>query len=715
MGEPASAALWYRVAPLRARLRDHAQIHRHHYRGKLWYVLQDGASTRFHRFGPGAHQLLRLMDGERTVGEVWEAVDEALGDEAPTQDEVIKLLSSLSAGDLLRCDVDTDPKALFSRQDRARRSKWTRPLKSPLFIRVPLFDPDRLLERWTPAARWAFAPLSLALWLVCVTAAAIVAGTYWPELKAYWADRALAPHNLLLICLAYPVVKGLHELAHGLATKRWGGEVHESGIMFLLFMPLPYMNASAASAFSDKRKRMLVGAAGIMAELLLAAIALAVWFNVETGMVRDLAYDVLIIGGISTVLFNGNPLLRFDGYYVLADAIEIPNLAQRSTQYYRYLAERYLFGVRTAVTPVTAPGERGWFLSYGLASPAYRLLILAAIVMFVADHHLLAGVLVGILMVGGQVAHPIAKQIGYLMGSPALRGRRARAVGVVAMLGAVLVAALGLAPVPTYTFAEGVVWLPERAQVRAGADGFITRTLVDNNTFVEAGEPLFEIEDPLADALVRTRAWELREAEARYRAAFLVDRAGAEMLKSDIERARADLEQVRQDAARLTVTSTEAGVLVVPRANELTGRFVRKGDVLGYVTERSRPSLRVVVSQGDAGLVRDQTRAVNLRLADRASEPLRGEVVRSIPSATARLPSRALGTPGGGLVAIDPDDAEGLTALEPVFLFEVELLGETRPLRVGTRAYLRFEHDAATVAEQGFRALRQLFLRRFAV
>ena len=145
--------------------------------------------------------------------------------------------------------------------------------------------------------------------------------------------------------IAYPLVKGLHELGHGLTIQRWGGEVHELGLMLLVFIPVPYVEASAATTFPSKSRRMLVGAAGVMVELLLASLALLVWLSVEPGWVRDLAFDITVIGGVSALLFNGNPLLRFDGYYVFSDLLEIPNLASRSQRYYAYLGKRYLLGI----------------------------------------------------------------------------------------------------------------------------------------------------------------------------------------------------------------------------------------------------------------------------------------------------------------------------------------------------------------------------------
>ena len=164
-------------------------------------------------------------------------------------------------------------------------------------------------------------------------------------------DRVLVPENLLVMWLVFPVLKLAHEFGHAFAVKTRGGEVHEMGVMIMVLTPVPYVDASSAWAFRSKWQRIRVGAAGMMVELFIASLALFLWLSAEPGVFRGVLYNVILIAGISTVLFNANPLLRFDGYYILMDWLEIPNLRQRSTQYWAYLAERYLFGRREAEPP----------------------------------------------------------------------------------------------------------------------------------------------------------------------------------------------------------------------------------------------------------------------------------------------------------------------------------------------------------------------------
>ena len=715
MSEPLFSASWYRVAALRPRLRSHAQIHRHEYRGRIWYVLQDHASGRSHRFTPGAHYVIGLMDGKRPVQRIWEAASELLGDDAPTQDEIIQLLAQLHASDVLQCDVAPDTLELLSRYDRHERSRWKRRFWSPLAIRVPLLDPERLLARLLPLARPLLGWLGFLVWLAVVITGALLAALHWPDITEDVVDRALAPHNLVWLWLVYPLVKALHELGHGLATKHWGGEVHEMGIMFLVFMPVPYVDASAASAFREKRRRMVVGGAGIMVELFLAAVALMVWLNVEPGAVRTMAYNVMLIGGVSTLLFNGNPLLRFDGYYVLADAIEIPNLGPRSNQYIGYLFKRYLLGADQPRSPVSARGERGWFVGYGIASFVYRMFIMFAIVMFVAQKFFVIGVLLAIWAICTQLVVPAAKALAKGFTDPSLKRRRGRVALVLSLAAVLLAGALFAVPAPLWARVDGIVWVPEDSQVRAGADGFVRRLLVAHRSAVRRGDPVLETEDPFLDARVRVLEARSRELEARLTAELVGDRVKAAITRDELAAVSADLERARERLAELVVTSPADGVLIVPDAQDLPGRFLRQGEVVAFVTANENPIVRVCVSQDDIGLVRERLRSVSAMVADWRAEPMPALIERIVPAGTQRLPNRALGTAGGGSVPVDPRDEEGLRTLERVFEIDVALLETPPASHIGRRVHVRFDLGAEPLAVQWYRSLRQLFLERFSV
>jgi len=362
MTAPLHSEAWYRVAALRPRLLARARLHRHRYRGKTWYLLQDLGSSRVHRFTPAARFVLASMDGRRTVEELWHLARARFADAAPTQDEMIRWLGQLHVADLLRTEASPDAFELFERGRQVRAQRSRRSWANPMAIRIPLWDPAHFLDRVDPWMRHLWSRWGLLGWLLVVAPALMLALAHAPELTHNLSDRVLKVDNLLLLLLVFPAIKTLHELGHATAARAGGGEVHELGVMLLVLVPVPYVDASAATVFRSKVQRAIVSAAGMVVETFLAALALYVWLLVEPGPVRSTMFDVMLVAGVSTLIFNGNPLLRYDAYYILADLIEIPNLAQRSLQYWGHLLERALLRNDEAPPPEASRGERAWFL-----------------------------------------------------------------------------------------------------------------------------------------------------------------------------------------------------------------------------------------------------------------------------------------------------------------------------------------------------------------
>ncbi len=702
---------WPRVAKIKPALCSHTKVHRHMYRGSNWFVIQDLAAGRVHRFTPSAYRIIAMMDGRRSVGQIWETVDEELGDDAPTQDDVVQLLAKLYAADLIRAETPTDTKELFKRLQQRRRQGMKQRFMTPTAMRFALIDPDRLLGRLLPFLRPAFSVAGLAIWSCIVAIALILAGMHWSELTQNISDRVLSTQNLFLIWLVFPFLKLLHELGHGLAVKRWHGEVHEMGIMLLVFAPVPYVDASASAAFKDKRKRMVVGAAGIMVELLVAALAMFVWVAIEPGIVRSVAFNLMLIGGISTVFFNGNPLLRFDAYYVLADWLEMPNLAARSNKYIGYLVKKYAFGLAESESSATDSGERPWLGAYAVLSYVYRMIVMIGIVIFISQKFFIVGILLAIWVLTMQIALPLFRQVSFLLADPQLSTQRPRAIAIVSAISLSIVGSFVWMPVPLATSAEGVVWAPDKSEVRAGADGVVAELIAAPDGAVEAGAPLLQLEAPLLKYKVRISEAALLEATARYNALRTSEPVQAAMLLEEIATLREDLALARTRLDSLTVVSQANGKFLVQQPADLLSRYLRNGDVIGYIVDQSNSLVRVVVAQEDIALIREQTDEVWVRLVDQLDEPIKASVTRVVPAAMNRLPSAVLGTQGGGSVPTDPADEEGLRSLDGVFHLELEI--PTSVPRIGGRVYVRFDHGSEPLAQQAYRRMRQLFLRRF--
>lgn len=712
MSEALFSGSWYRVAALKPRLRAQARIQRHRYRGETWYILQDFVSGQVHRFSPAGCVVIGLMDGRHTVQEIWEAALDQLGDEAPTQDEMIRLLGQLHGAEVLQSDVTPDTAELFQRHERRQRSKLLGQMMSPLWWRIPLFDPDRFLTRLLPWVRPLLGVGGAVLWLVVVAAALVLAAVHWQDLTANFLDRLLLPQNLLLLYCSFAVLKVFHELGHGLVTRRLGGEVHDMGIMFLVFSPLPYVDASAASGFPGKWQRILVGAAGMLVELFLASLALFVWLGAETGVIRSLAFNAIMVAGVSTLLFNGNPLLRYDGYYILADLLEIPNLYQRSRTYLAYLCERYLFGRKDAEPPPSSRSERAWFVGYGVASFWYRILVVFAIGLWVLNWSFYVGLVLAASTVIAWIGVPLFKMVRHLVSSPGLRRVRARALTISALIAAVLVALIGYLPVPSRTRAEGVVWIPEEAFVRAGVEGFIERVIARPGSQVRSGDLLFETRDPVLESRARVLVARQKELRARYDAERPTDLVRAAVVQEELWYVEAELARARTQLGLLAVRSQAEGTFVVPAEADLPGRFVKRGELLGHVVKLDRIVVRAIVPQTDIDLVRQRTVAIETRLSERLGERGPAVLVRQVPGASEQLPSPALGAAGGGIVPVDPRNAQGVLAATRLFQVDLELPSRGGLVNAGGRVYVRFDHGREPLGVQWWRQLRQLFLAR---
>lgn len=706
---------WYRVASLQPRLRSHTQIHRHHYRGKIWFVLQDHSSGSSHRFSAPVYYILSQMDGKRTFQEIWDRAVEHLGDDAPTQDQMIRLASQLHSNDTLLCDVPPDTFELFQRHESHQTIKWKQWFLNPLSLRFPLFDPERLLNQLLPWVRPFFGWFGILIWSLVVGYALYLSGLHWDSLSQNVSDRVLTPENLILLWLVYPIVKLLHEFGHAFAAKNWGGEVHEIGIMLLVFIPVPYVEASSASAFREKHRRMMVDAAGIIVELLLAAIALVVWVHVEHGIVHAIAYNVILIGSVSTLFFNGNPLLRFDGYYFLADAIEVPNLGSRSNNYLGYLIQRYGFGIKNAKSPANTSGERFWMFTYGLSSFFYRMFIVAVIALVVAEKFFIVGVLLATWALSTMIGVPLYKRIKFLLSNPSVTGHRVRAIMLTTSFVVLLLSFVFLAPFPYATRAEGVIWPPEDSMVRPGTNGFCREVLVKSDQWVKSGDPLIVSEDPLLESEKHILEARLQELKARYLSLRYTERAKAMIHKEEIVSVKKELARIRELESQLTIRSQVEGKLILSRLEDMKGRFLRRGELIGYVVDFPLNTVRVVVPQDNIGLVKEKTVKVEVRLAENIAGVSEALVYREVPAATDKLPSVALGFAGGGEVPVDPRDKEGTKAFDSVFQLDLILSDQFNMQKIGERVFVRFDHGAVPLAKQWYYFFRQLFLRRFSV
>lgn len=704
-----SEHLWQQLANQRLSLLDTISVSSLSYRGQNWYVLRNQLDHQQMRVNERTYEILSRLDGQRTLAQASQSLLTENTDDTARQG-LLGVLLQLHAAGMLVADSPQNLHALVEQQRYRQRqktlSRWLR-LLSP---RLTLLDPDRFLGRTLPLVSWMLHPFMLFAWMLLILSAGVTALMHWDALIQYGAQRIDDPRSWMLLVVLYPLIKSLHELGHGYTAKAGGAEVNEMGVTFMVFMPVPYVDASAASVLPSKKWRMLVGAAGIFVELILASLALFAWVSLADGLARELAFAIMLIGGVSTLLFNGNPLLRFDGYYVLSDAIEIPNLATRSARYYGYLFKRYLLGLRSVKAPVTAPGERRWFLFYGAASTVYRVVIAIGIAVFLINTIPVLGTLLAVWLLSVQVLLPLVRQLHFLLFNELLAGKRLRAVIRAGVPVVVLSSIILIMPFPQRTVVDGIVLMPEQTVIRSRGDGFLMRMAVADNTPVKHGDVLFTLSDPQLDAEITALKARIQELSARRDAIALDQPLDREIQTQRLLEAQADLAELEQRHAALTIVSPADGIVRILLNHDHVGRLVRQGDLLGYVADGDDVRIRVAAVQEDAIRIRTAVQHISIRFSGDSGPELTGELLREIPAGSDTLPSAALGSRGGGDILVDARDEKGLKTLHNVYVFEVTIPHTPLADYIGRRAHVRFEHPPALLFLDIKDDIRRFFL-----
>ncbi len=752
---------WYRLAHIKPRLRSGVRISRHPLRGETWFMLTDPVSGRHHRFNDLAYALIGACDGQTSIDALWSARVAALGDAAPTQADAIRVFAQAFAANLFAGDITPDVAAIARAYSRTE-TKRKRGRLNPLSFRVPLWDPDDFLARhvhrvgalFWPATAWLLGALVLAGALLLT----LNAGTV-----AQHAQHTLGTGRMfMLMWLVYPAMKILHELAHAFAVKRFGGDVHEMGVTLMMLTPVPYVDASASVAFPSKGRRIAVAGAGIAVELVLASLALPLLLLAEPGLVKDTAFAVVFIGALSTLLVNGNPLLRFDGYHMLCDVAELPNLALRSSRWWLTQIKRRVLRLQHLRFGALSRGEAPWLWAYAPLALGYRVLLTSLLVMVAAQWHAGAGLALLVLVLWQMAAQPAWAALAWLRRSPELRGHRTSTTTATAALALAVLAAVLWLPLPQHTYAPGLVWLPDDALARTSSEGFVEALLVRDGQLVQAGTPIARLRNEELELELAQADAEFQQKEVERSVQF-----GANARRTrDAEEALARLAITRQRLSQrvqgLTVRAGQAGRVALDPARVRVGQMLAQGEVVAQVLPEGAPSepaanapmptsgaplitsnaplitsnaplVRALVHNQDIALVRDSLARNGLAgifvQLPQGGPPQPATLLQATPRASTTLPTRALGEAAGGSIPLDPADSSGRTAREPLFQLDLQLQPQpsdgaahqpgqppaAAPARapIGARVLVSFAHAPAPAAERALRLLRQTFLRYF--
>ena len=700
-------SIWDRLCHTHPTLRPGVKVFRRHFRSRRAYVVHDPVANQFFRLDPVSYHFVGLLDGRHTVEDSWRLTIDRFADSAPTQAEVVGLLNQLTQINLLATEGGADGEQLLRRTRRRRARRARHAMIRPLFIRIPLIDPAPAIEWLWPFVRPPLSWWALLLWAAAVLAAAVQLTLHF-ETFQYEALHVLRPVNLPWLVLVFVVVKVAHEFGHGLVCRGFGGSVHEMGIMMLVFAPVPYCDATSSWGLRSRGQRAMVALAGIVIELGIAATAVTVWAHTTAGTLHALAFNTILIAGVAALLINANPLLRFDGYYVLSDALDIPNLYQRANLHVLYTIQRHVFGLIEARPIASATMEAVWLSAYFMASWTYRVIVLTAIIWFVAGQLFGLGILLAGTALLTWLVLPLLRYLRWLALGARLAPARARAVAVNILVLAVVAILVGLFKVPEHTRAEAVIELTDWSELITGAEGFVQQILAADGDDVVAGQTIVICTN--SQLVSERRATQATVDELRIRRADARenDVAVARIFAGRIAWCEDQLVELDRRIEALQIKSPAAGRILAPRFEGMHGRFVARGEVLGIVRRGGALRATAVLDQNQNAWLADPDRlkSVALRTIGRPGQSLGGTLTWRGQAAQSQLPHTLLGAAGGGRFATETNDMTGRSATESFFLVHVAIDDEVR-LQPGQRAIVRFTFKPRPLARQWWRMLQQ--------
>ena len=709
---------WHRVAGVRACLRSSVRAHRQTFRGQDWVVLRDSLSSDFFRVTADAYAFVSRLGTDRTIDEVWSELIEAEPEVALTQEEVVQLLGQLHLSNLLQFDRGAAAASLFERYRERRGREIKALILGFLAIKVPLIDPDRALDRSMPLIRLLFGPVGALCYLVL-----LVLGTkaLVDESHRLFDQSAglLAPGNLGLLYVGLVLAKLVHEFGHAAACKRYGGEVHKMGVMLLLFAPLPYMDATASWGFRSRFHRMLVGASGVLAEFAVAAVAALVWANSAPGVINALAYNVIFVASVSTLLFNLNPLMRFDGYHMLVDWLDVPNLFQRSRDQLKYLGERFALGVKNA-EPAARTRKEAWLLpTYGVVSLGYWLVLMSTIIFFIAEQYLEVGIALAWIIFFTAIALPLLKFAKYLVSSPRLQHQRLRAVTSTAVIGSLAFAVLAGVPMPERVRVKGVLQASDFRELYSESGGTLVQVLVRPGSWVKAGQPLARLDNPELDHEIRAARRQREQLLAQELQAVSMAVANLQPLVRQRQAVEEKIAQLLQQQKQLVVLAPIEGIWSASELEASRGQWIGRGASLGTVVDDRSWRFVAVLPQVSTHLFEAGVVYSEIRIRGQQEFNVRSARTEIMPFEQGQLPSAALGMAGGGEIAVQSGDSKGLAAAEPFFRIHAQLppLEQAQALRRlhGRLGTMRITLPDSPLLVQWERGARQFLQRKFRI
>ncbi len=697
-------------------LRSDLRFTPHFEGGEKCYLIEDPVRSQFFRVGIAEYLLISMFDGKTSVGDALVRLSKIKGDYALTEGEAVSICKWLVDSELACTPESSGARRLsqtaVDRAIRKRLGAW-----NPLCLKVPLAYPDRFFAAITPTLRHLFGSAAAIAGMIIGLIAIYRISAEWDQFVQA-SSGVFSPGRWIWMAVCWVVLKIIHESAHAIVCRKYGGSVHEAGAIFVLFAPLAYVDLTSSWRFRSKWQRIHTAAAGVYIELLAAAVAAIFWSATQPGLINDLCFNVVVMASLTSIVFNANPLMRFDGYYILSDLLEIPNLYADGQQYLKYVGRRYILGEH-AVSALRYSKRDLFTRLYGIAAFCWRIFICVSMVIAAAMLFHGLGMILAAAAIVLWVGVPIARMLKYVCRRDALHRRRQTRLAISTSLVMLMAyCALGIGW-PGAMRAPAIVQYEPLAFVRASSPGFVQALHVKSGQRVETGDPIGTLEN-------RELVTELRDIELSIEQSLLKSRVfkqSDEMHSylAEMEQLRS-LKEKREQKARqvndLVLRAPVAGRVVARNLSLLLGTYLDQGDELAAIGDESRKELKVAISQSDFDQFKAQLgRSINARIS--GGYVLSSQLVRVDPRAQPLAPDESMYAVFGGPLEsrakkTDDGQADGFELLTPHFTGAVRLdESQSRQVRVGQRGTVWFGRNQRTLGSYLSHQLRMSLPTQF--
>ena len=730
------------MRPLRLRCRPDLVSNKHRYHGRVYWVVKEPVGLNYFRFHEEEYAILKMLDGQTSLQTIRENFQRDFAPQRITLQDLQQFVGMLHRSGLVISEATGQGRQLRRRGDQRKKRELMSKLANVFALRFRGIDPERLLNFLIPFTWWLFTPLCLFFVALLGLSALLLVGLEYQEFRAKLPtfEQFFAADKWIFLGATMAIVKILHEFGHGLSCKKFGGECHEMGLMFLVFTPCLYCNVSDSWMLPNKWHRVFIGAAGMYVELILASIATWIWWFSSDGMVNFLCLSIMFICSVSTVMFNGNPLLRFDGYYILMDILEIPNLRQKSTEILKRWFQQYCLGLELQDNPFLPHKHRFWFALYTIAAVVYRWVVVFSIIVFlnkVLEPYGLQslGKLMAITGLGGMIVQPLWQTIKFFRTPGRASKMKKNRVMATTVAGVVLVLMLCFMPLPFHVDCAVEIQPQNASQVYAIVPGRLVRWMKQPGDNVGAGEVVAELENAdIRLQQVKTRG-DLLQAEERFRAldsSQLQDPQALALLEvnREVVASRRELAaKADQRAELLTVRSPVGGTIIQPPSkpdqkgasaeeqlptwsgNPFAPRNAEavfsQSDLLCLVGDPQHMEAVLVVDQADIDMVKEG-HEVDIKIDSARLSTLNG-FIRQISNMDMKVTPEHLSTQSGGMLDTEMDSSGRMRPMSTSYQARVPLENVDLSLRAGYRGHAKIYVGWKSLGWRFYRFLARTF------